>query len=67
MKTNIVYDLMFCCLGNGITVVNRKQMEHGDYKIIAHISERGKIEWYVKECRLPNEVIAAIREHALPA
>lgn len=32
-------------LGNGITVCNKAVQEHGDYKVIAHIAECGKITW----------------------
>ena len=41
------FDLGFYCLGNGVTVVNRAVKESGDYKMIAHISNAGKIKYYV--------------------
>lgn len=58
------YDLMFGCLGNGITVCNRAQTEHGDYKIIAHISEGGNVKYYDDKNTLPAEVIESIEKHA---
>ena len=39
-------DLMFCHLGNGLTVVDRLHTENGDYIKVAHISETGQISWY---------------------
>lgn len=56
------YDLMFGCFGNGTTVCNRAQTEHGDYKIIAHISEGGNVEYYVDN--LPAEVVDRIEQCA---
>lgn len=56
------YDLMFGCFGNGTTVCNRAQTEHGDYKIIAHISEGGNVKYYVDN--LPAEVIERIEKMA---
>lgn len=41
------FELFMCCLGNGITVFDKAVEENGDYKIIAHIAECGKITWYV--------------------
>lgn len=43
MKT---FDLMFCCLGNGITVCDRNREEHGDYKNVAHIAAWGGLRIY---------------------
>jgi hypothetical protein len=48
------YDLGFGCLGNGITVWNRLEEVHGDYKTIAHIREDKSIVFY--EENLPKEV-----------
>ena len=36
------------CLGNGTTVCNKAVMENGDYKTIAHISNGGRIKWYIQ-------------------
>lgn len=41
------FELFMRCLGNGTTVCNKAVEENGDYKIIAHIAECGKITWYV--------------------
>lgn len=41
------FDLFMCCLGNGTTVCNKAVVENGDYKVIAHISECGRINWRV--------------------
>ena len=41
------FELFMFCAGNGITVCNKAVEENGDYKIIAHIAECGKITWYV--------------------
>lgn len=45
--------------GNGTTVYNRAQEENGDYKNIAHISDKGDITYYHKH--LPGEVIREIK------
>lgn len=51
------------CLGNGTTVCNAAVMENGDYKVIAHISEKGGIKWYIKdpESYVPEKDMATIR------
>lgn len=41
------FELFMGCLGNGTTVCNKAVIENGDYKMIAHITECGKITWYV--------------------
>lgn len=41
------FELFMDCLGNGITVCNKAVMENGDFKKVCHISEQGKITWYV--------------------
>ena len=53
------------CLGNGITVCNSAVMERGDYKTIAHISEDGKIKWYVKPRYTPENAVKEIEKVAL--
>lgn len=58
------YDLMFGCFGNGVTVCNRAQMERGDYKTIAHISEGGNLNYYVEKIKLPAEIIDRIEKCA---
>lgn len=39
-------DLMFCSLGNGVTICDRSRIEHGDYMIVAHISYERKVTYY---------------------
>lgn len=39
-------DLMFCHLGNGVTVCDRLRKEHGDYMNIAHISYERNVTYY---------------------
>ena len=41
------FELFGGCLGNGTTVCNKAVEENGDYKKIAHISEGGRIKWYI--------------------
>lgn len=41
------FKLFTGCLGNGVAVCNKAVEENGDYKVIAHIAECGKITWYV--------------------
>lgn len=48
------FELFMGCLGNGIAVCNKAVMEHGDYKYIAHISDNGKIKWYVSDDYTPE-------------
>lgn len=42
------FELFGGCLGNGTTVCNKAVEENGDYKVIAHISNGGRIKWYIK-------------------
>lgn len=56
------YDLGFGHLGNGITVWNRLQEEHGDYKTVAHISPERTVTYYDKS--LPEDVKQKIRDFA---
>lgn len=43
------YDLGFYSMGNGWSVANRLQEEHGDYKRVAHINTDRTVEYYDKE------------------
>lgn len=52
------------CLGNGITVCNKAVMEHGDYKMVAHISDQGEVKWYVEPGYTPASDVIKIREAA---
>ena len=61
MKT---FDLMFCALGNGLTVCNRAATEHGDYKNIAHISRAGNIVYFVPVDKIPVDALFRIEHHA---
>jgi hypothetical protein len=49
------YDLGGAYKGNGLTIYNRAEEEHGDYKSIAHISDSGVVTYYSKD--LPQAVI----------
>ena len=44
--------------GHGITVWNRAKEVHGDYETIAHIDNKRKVTWYIKNP--PKEVIAYV-------
>ena len=58
------FKLFMCCLGNGTTVCNKAVEENGDYKIIAHIADCGKITWYVKPGYVPEADLAKIKHAA---
>lgn len=53
---NKKFELFGGCLGNGTTVCNKAVEENGDYKVIAHISNGGRIKWYIKN---PQEYVPA--------
>lgn len=55
------FELFMGCFGNGTTVCNKAVMEHGDYKVIAHITDWGKIKWYVPEATVPEDVKEKIK------
>lgn len=55
------FKLFLGCLGNGVTVCNSAVMEDGDFKMVAHISNEGKITWYVGEYYPPADALASIR------
>lgn len=55
------FELFLGCLGNGVTVCNSAVMEDGDFKKVAHISNEGKITWYVGEDYPPADALASIR------
>lgn len=58
------FELFMCCMGNGITVCNKAVQEYGDYKVIAHIANCGKIKWYVDPAKyVPGPALLKI-EHA---
>lgn len=58
------FKLWMGCLGNGITACNKAVMEHGDYKQIAHISDNGKIKYYVSEGYIPTDDMRRIEQTA---
>lgn len=58
------FELFMCCLGNGTTVCNKAIIEHGDYKIIAHISLGGNIKLYVNEDYIPSDDMKRIKTAA---
>lgn len=59
------FELFMGCLENGIiTVCNKAVMEHGDYKVIAHISQQGEVKWYVEPGYTPASCVIKIREAA---
>ena len=59
------FELFMGHLGNGITVCNKAVQEHGDYKVIAHIANCGKITWYVKPVGyVPQDAIEKIKKCA---
>lgn len=58
------FELFMCCLGNGTTVCNKAVEENGDYKMIAHISEHGKIRWYVPVQSVPADELLKIEHYA---
>ena len=58
------FELFMGCLGNGITVCNKAVMEHGDYKVIAHISLDGSLTWYVKGDYTPPDAREIIETEA---
>lgn len=62
MKT---FDLMFGCLGNGITVCDRSQIVNGDYKTVAHIAEWGGVKLYDARLRSDRSAMARIEAQAV--
>lgn len=39
-------ELIFCHLGNGVTVCDRLRQEHGDYMTVAHIATNRRVTYY---------------------
>lgn len=58
------FELFMGYHGNGLTVCNKAVVENGDYKIIAHIAECGKIKWYVKPGSIPGDELLKIKHNA---
>ncbi len=59
------YDLGYGHMGNGLTVWNRLEEEHGDYKIVAHIAPDRAMTFYDQD--MPEVVKAKIRKIAMTA
>lgn len=58
------FELFAGCLGNGTMYCNKAIEEHGDYKKIAHVSERGDIRWYVSAENVPANALLRIEHDA---
>lgn len=58
------FDLMFGCLGNGITVCDRSRTSSGDYLTVAHIDPCGAYKLYKP---LSDEAVKQIIHHAQAA
>ena len=62
MPQTKAYDLGYGHLGNGLTVWNRLEEEHGDYKTVAHIAPDRTVQIYDEE--MPQAVREAIQRVA---
>jgi hypothetical protein len=58
---NKEYDLFYGHFGNGISISNRKELQHGDYKKLAHIDSNRKTTFYES---LPYEIEQEILNYA---
>ena len=56
------YDIGAGYMGNGLTIWNRAEEQHGDYKIIAHIDNYGKIS--IRDKQIPSNVMKMIEDWA---
>lgn len=56
------YDLGYGHMGNGLTVWNRLEEEHGDYKTVAHIAPDRTVTFY--DADLPEEIREEIQKIA---
>jgi hypothetical protein len=56
------YDVGAGYMGNGLTIWNRAEEEHGDYRIIAHIDPYGKIS--IRDKEIPPDVMKMIKDWA---
>lgn len=52
------YDVGAGYMGNGLTIWNRAEKQHGDYRIIAHIDPYGKIS--IRDKEIPSNVMKMI-------
>ena len=57
------FELFGAYLGNGITLCNKAVTENGDYKTIGHISNAGRIKFYIKnpETYIPDDAMKTER------
>lgn len=55
-------DLMFCSMGNGITIADRNQEKYSDYKTVAHIGYNRDITYYDK--KMTREAVNCIERFA---
>lgn len=55
-------DLMFCSMGNGITVCDRNREKHCDYKTVAHIGYNRDITYYDR--KMSPEAVGCIERFA---
>lgn len=55
-------DLMFCSMGNGISVCDRNREEHGDYKTVAHIGYNRDVTYYDR--KMSQEAVDGIERFA---
>ena len=58
------FDLMFCCLGNGVTVADRLQTACNDYRNVAHIADTGDLRIYDQRLLSDPAAMAQILHHA---
>ena len=58
------FDLFIGCFGNGTVYANKAIEENGDYKKLCHVSECGKITWYVRPDSIPGKVLLIIERDA---
>lgn len=58
------FELWFGCLGNGTTVCNKAVTVNGDYKVIAHISNGGNIQFYMPVSSIPTDAMERIEAMA---
>lgn len=56
------YDLGYGYLGNGVTVWNRLEEEHGDYKTVAHVAPDRRVTFYEED--MPQAVREEIQRIA---
>ncbi|MFM1756343.1 MAG: hypothetical protein RL621_1291 [Bacteroidota bacterium] len=56
------YDIGAGYMGNGLTIWNRAEQEHGDYRIIAHIDPYGKIS--IRDKQIPSNIMTMIKDWA---